>query len=195
MAYSYNADADKVKIKWFVLSGSVPADLPTITACNADGVDLVDASIVSAATKTALDSDLGVINTLTITDLGAMAVGDTLLGATSTATGTVYSIDTNTNEVVVYNVTVSVFTAGGEEINTGDYTSTVAVDSEIELELVFEDVISSVPDTLPVSAVVYGAFNNEQIISDNQMTHLEAVSTADSVDLGILVRNDILGVL
>ncbi len=194
MAYSYNADADLVKIKWFVLSGAVPANLPTIKALNGDGVDLVDAGIVSAATKAAIDSDLGVINTLTITDLGAMAVGDTLTGDTSTATGTVYSIDTNTNLVVVYNVTVAVFTAGGEGINTAAYTSTAAEDSEIELALTFENVISSVPDVLPVSAVVYGAFNDEQIISDNQMTHLEAVSTADSVAFGILVRNDILGV-
>jgi len=192
MDYPYNEDADKVKIKWFVPSGSVPADLPTITACDAEGVDLVDAGIVSAATKAALDSDLGVINTLTITTLGAMAVGDTLTGDTSTATGTVLSIDTNTNEVVVYNVTVSVFTVGGEEINTAAYTSTVAADSEIDLELVFEDVISSIPDVLPVSPVVYGAINDGQIISDLQMTHLEAVSTADSVDLGILVRADIL---
>jgi len=194
MAYSYNEDYDKVKIKWFVPTGSSPADLPTIKVLSDDGVDLVDATIVSAATKAAIDSDLGVVNTLTITDLGAMAVGDTLTGDTSTATGTVYSIDTNTNEVVVYDVTVSVFTVGGEGINTAAYTSTVAADSEIDLVLTFEDVISSVTDVLPVSAVVYGGQNNEQIISNAQMAHLEAVSTADSVDLGILVRNDILGV-
>ena len=194
MSYSYNADYDKVKIKWFVPSGSVPANLPTISALNAEGVDLVDAGILSASDKATIDSELGVINTLTITDLGAMAVGDTLTGDTSTATGTVYSIDTNTNEVVVYNVTVAVFTVGGEAINTGTYTSTLAADSEIDLALTFEDVISSVPDVLPVSAVVYGAVNEDQIISDNQMTHLEAVSTADTVALGILVRNDILGV-
>ena len=194
MSYTYSASADKVKIKWNVLSGAVPANLPTITACNGNGVDLVDASIVSAATKTAIDTDLGVINTLTITDLGDMAIGDTLTGDTSSATGTVYSIDTNTNEVVVYNVTVDVFTVGGEDINTAAYTSTVAADSEIELELVFEDVISSVPDTMPVLPTVYGGKDGKQIINDAQMTRLEAVVIADSVGLGILIRNDILGV-
>jgi hypothetical protein len=67
--------------------------------------------------------DYEVAETLVLSDLLTIAVGDTVTGDTTTATGTVKAIDTVLKTITVGGVTGGPFTAGGEDLNSSAYTA------------------------------------------------------------------------